>query len=81
MTDERMALQSLLEKTLDADFLRRMGAAQDHGLLGVGMARELELDAFLDHAPAIRASELGASRNTAGFSACAERSDFVLWRN
>jgi hypothetical protein len=32
-------------------------AAQDHGLPGLGVARQLDLDAFVDHAPAIRASE------------------------
>src|SRR6201982_4134175 len=32
-------------------------ATQDHGLLGLGVARELDLDAFVDRAPAVRASE------------------------
>ena len=35
-------------------------AAQDHRLVGLGVARQLDLDAFVDHAPAIRASEIGA---------------------
>ena len=36
MTDERMALQSLLEKTPDAEFLRRM--------IGFAAQRLMELD-------------------------------------
>jgi hypothetical protein len=36
MTDERMALQSLLERTPDADFLRRM--------IGFAAQRLMELD-------------------------------------
>src|SRR6202043_192320 len=32
-------------------------AAQDHRLAGLGVACQLDLDAFMDHAPAIRASE------------------------
>ena len=35
-------------------------AAQDHGLLGLGVARELDLDAFVDRAPAVRGGERGA---------------------
>jgi hypothetical protein len=38
--------------------------AQKHGLLGLGMAREFDLDAVLDHAPAIpgeRVSEKAAN--------------------
>jgi len=33
------------------------GAAQDHGLAGLRVGCELDLDAFVDRAPAIRASE------------------------
>ena len=34
-------------------------AAQDYGLLGLGMTGELDLDAFVDLAPAFRAGEFG----------------------
>jgi hypothetical protein len=30
------------------------GTAQDHGLLGLGVAREFDLDAFMDRAPSVR---------------------------
>src|SRR6202048_3183570 len=33
------------------------GTAQDHGLLGLGVAREFDLDAFVDRAPSVRAGE------------------------
>src|SRR5712691_6789886 len=36
------------------------GTAQDHGLLGLGVARELDLDAFMDRAPSVRGGERGA---------------------
>jgi hypothetical protein len=36
------------------------GTAQDHGLLGLGVAREFDLDAFMDRAPSVRGSERGA---------------------
>jgi hypothetical protein len=36
------------------------GAAYDHGLAGLRMGCELDLDAFVDHVPAIRASKLTA---------------------
>ena len=32
-------------------------AAQDHGLAGLGVARELDLDAFVDRAPTVRGGE------------------------
>ena len=32
-------------------------AAQDHRLVGLGVARQLDLDAFVDHAPAVGVSE------------------------
>jgi hypothetical protein len=35
-------------------------AAQDHGLAGLGVARELDLDPLMDHAPAVGAGKLGA---------------------
>ena len=33
---------------------------QDHGLFGLGVAGELDLDAFVDRAPAVRSGERGA---------------------
>ena len=33
------------------------GTAQDHCLAGLGVARELDLDALVDHAPAVRGGE------------------------
>ncbi len=36
------------------------GAAQDHGLVGLGMARELDLDAFAHRPPAVATGKFGA---------------------
>ena len=45
------------------------GAAQDHGLAGLGMARELDLDAFVDRAPAVRGERARSRTSSAPTSA------------
>ena len=57
MTDERMALQSLLEKTPDADFLRRMIAFAAKRLL------ELDIESRTGAAPGERSPDRLAQRN------------------
>ena len=47
------------------------GAAQDHGLVGLGMAGELDLDAFAHRAPAIRDEQ--ARRRTSSAPTSARR--------
>ena len=44
-------------------------AAQDHGLVGLGMARELDLDALVDRAPAVRAASSAPNFFSSDFGA------------